>query len=653
MGARTMLRRGALLPGLVFAVAVAVSAPLNPSVVDWAVQTCLLGVPVVTGLLLHRRVPGSPVGAALSWVGAAPAAVFAVESWGATVLTGGPWPAARWVYTFQLGAWVWNLAGFVALCLVFPDGMLPGRRWRFAVAYCVAAALSVHAVVSLLRPVSGDYPPGLRRPGLEVPDAVFASVAIPAFCAALVALGLAVGSLVVRYRAGGETVRTQLRWLVLGAGTVPVLLAGGWIAELFGTPVDLAYLGFLAAMLLAVPAAIAVAVVRHDLFDIDRLLGTTLAWIVTSVLSAAIFAGVVFAIADAAGGDSRVGLTGAAFVTAMCLLPLHRLISELVGRVVDRERTVTRARVEQFVRQVRGGTAQPEETEAVLRTVLGDPGLRLLVRLPGSAADRYVDPAGEPSQVAPGAVRVPLTTSGTEVGVIVLGLASARRLRRAREAAVQARLPIEVSRLRLELRRALDETRAGQARLALAGAAERQRLARDLHDGAQQQLIAVGMRLRSVQRGIAPDQPAHQDLETAVTALGDTVADLRRLAHGVRPSRLEDGLAAALRALATDSSVPVTVTVPELDPPEVVATTAYFVVAEALTNAMKHAQATGIGVVVRQQGGGLRIEVSDNGVGGARPGFGLTSVRDRVLSIGGELTVHSPAGGGTTIAAVI
>ncbi|MGW4939985.1 sensor histidine kinase [Actinoplanes sp. NPDC004185] len=653
MGARTMLRRGALVPGLVFAVAVSVSAPLNSSVVDWAVQTCLLAVPVVTGLLLHRRVPGSPVGAALSWVGAAPAAVFAVESWGATALTADPWPAARWVYTFQLGAWVWNLAGFVALCLVFPDGMLPGRRRRLAAVFSVAAALTVHAVVSLLRPDSGDYPPGLRSPGLEVPDAVFASVAIPAFCAALVALGLAVGSLVVRYRAGGETVRTQLRWLVLGAGTVPVLLAGGWIAELLGAPVAVAYLGFLAAMLLAVPAAIAVAVVRHDLFDVDRLLGTTLAWVVTSVLSAAIFAGVVFAVADAAGGDSRVGLTGAAFVTAMCLLPLHRLINELVGRVVDRERTVTRARVEQFVRQVRGGTAQPEEAETVLRTVLGDPGLRLLVRLPGSAADQYVDPAGEPSQVAPGAVRVPLTTGDTEVGVIVLGLASARRLRRAREAAVQARLPIEVSRLRLELRLALDETRAGQARLALAGAAERQRLARDLHDGAQQQLIAVGMRLRSVQRGIAPDQPAHQDLETAVTTLGDTVAELRRLAHGVRPARLEDGLPAALRALATDSSVPVTVTVPDVDPPEVVATTAYFVVAEALTNAMKHAGATGIAVMVREQESGLRIEVSDDGVGGARPGFGLMSARDRVLSIGGELTVRSPAGGGTTVEAVI
>jgi signal transduction histidine kinase len=240
-------------------------------------------------------------------------------------------------------------------------------------------------------------------------------------------------------------------------------------------------------------------------------------------------------------------------------------------------------------------------------------------------------------------------TGTAEVGVVVLGAPTARRIRRARDVALQARLPIEVSRLRIELRAALQDAQSSRARLALATAAERHRLARDLHDGAQQQIIAVGMRLRSVQRALDPGQRAYDDLEAAVIALADTVADLRRLAHGVRPGRLEDGLAAALVALVADSPVPVKVTVADIETTEVIATTVYFVVAEALTNALKHAHATAIQVDIERRGETIHVEVSDDGIGGARTGFGLTSVRDRISSVGGELSLVSTAGAGTLI----
>jgi signal transduction histidine kinase len=261
--------------------------------------------------------------------------------------------------------------------------------------------------------------------------------------------------------------------------------------------------------------------------------------------------------------------------------------------------------------------------------------------------------AGTPASAAPDRTRIPLLTDGSEVGVILLGVASARRVRRAREVAVLVRLPIEVSRLRLELRRALDDARSSRARLAMSAAAERQRLARDLHDGAQQQIIAVGMRLRSVQRQLHPAVPAHADLEAAVATLPGTVAELRCLAHGVRPSRLDDGLSAALKALVADSPVPVDITVDDIDTSEVIATTAYFVVAEALTNALKHAHATAIEVSVTQHDHTLNIEVRDNGLGDARTGFGLTSIRDRVASVGGSMSLHSPPGAGTRLTATI
>ena len=597
----------AVLPPLVFGAACAVQATLafgTPHTVppaEWVLNTGLLAVPVVTGCLLSWRVPATPVGAALAWVGAAPAAVFAVEDWGQTVATADPWPAAQLMYAVQLGAWVWNLAGFVALCLVFPDGLPPGRRRRI-VGAAVASGVFVNAVLS--------FDPGTNRASAAVPHPVVLRLPGPvramelvlAYAALLAVLGFATSRLVLRYRRGGEVVRQQVRWLMLGAATVPVLLAGGWIAQGLGAPTGVAFAGFLIAMLVAVPAAVAVAVLRYDLFDVDRLLGSSLAWLLTTLVSAAIFAGVVYSAAQVVGANSRLGLTGAAFVTAMCLLPLHRALNNGVGRLVDRERTVMVARVHEFVQRVRDGRAEPEGTEGLMRSVLGDPSLRLLIRLPGSPAGEYVDLAGDPASVAPDRTRIPLLTDGSEVGVILLGAASARRVRRAREVAVLARLPIEVSRLRLELRRALEDARSSRARLALSTAAERRRLARDLHDGAQQQ-IDRGRHAATVGPASARPGPlpAHADLEAAVATLSDTVAELRRLAHGVRPSRLDDGLATALKALVADSPIPVDITVDDIDTSEVIATTAYFVVAEALTNALKHARATAIQVSVTQR----------------------------------------------------
>ncbi|MGI5328446.1 sensor histidine kinase [Actinomadura nitritigenes] len=656
MAAISRVRAGAALPGVVFAGACAARAGAafgaqGVSPADWAVTVVLLGVPVVTGYLLRLRAPGTPVGAALSWVGAAPAAVFAVEDWGETVTASHPWPGAEILYMLKLGAWVWNLAGFAALCLVFPDGLLPGRGWRIAAAGAVAAGVWLNLTMSFVQPADEMDPHVRERFVLVIPRPAALTAAAVAFAGVLAALVVCVSTVVVRYRRGGTVVREQLRWLMLGAGAVPVLLAGGWAAEMLGAPTDVAYLGFIVAMVVAVPGAIAVAVLRHDLFDVDRLLGATLAWLLTSLLSAATFAALVYGTAVLAGAGTRVGLTGAAFATAICLPPTHRVLHGLAGRLVDRERTVMDARVGEFVRRVRDGEAEPEEAEELMRSVLGDPGLRLLVRLPSGPSGAYVDLAGVPAEVPEGAACVPLTAGGAEAGVIVLEAASARGLRRAREVASQARLPIEVSRLRLELRTALEETRSSRERLALAAAAERERLARDLHDGTQQQIIAVGMRLRSAQRALDPAHSVHRDLEAAVDALADTVADLRRLAHGVRPGRLEDGLPTALRALVAGCPVPVEIEVADVTASEAVAMTAYFVVAEAVANTLKHARASTIHVVVGPHRGGLRVEVSDDGAGGARPAFGLTSIRDRVASVGGELTVRSPAGSGTTIRA--
>lgn len=639
---------------VIFVVAVcgSVVAALGParvgSLAELGVETALLLPAVVTGCLIATRAPSSPVGGALAWTAAAPAAVFALERWGFAITSSHPWLG----FVLTTTIWPCLFVGFLALVLVFPDGLLPGRRWQGVGVLVPTAALLLAAALSLDPssfaaeggPVPGRAPLSLPSPfrmvGLGAAFALFMGV-----------LAAAAASLAIRFRRGDELTRLRVRWLMIAAGAVPVLLAAGWAAVALGAPGEVAFEAFLSIMVLLVPAAVAVAVLRHDLLDVDRLLGEGLAWVLTTLCSAGIFAVVVAALAEVFGRDSVIGVTGAAFVTALCLLPLHRALVRVVGRLVDRERHVLLAHVRQFVRQVRDGTTEPEEVEELLRSVVGDSSLRLLVRRPGEGDSAVlVDLQGERVTVVATTPQVPLQTGEVTVGVIALGNGSTRRLRRAQEFAVEARLPIEVSRLRLELRGALDDARASRTRLATAAEGERHRLERDLHDGAQQRLVAVGMALRSVQRGL--DGQAHAELDRAVDLLEETVKELRRLAHGVRPARLEDGLATALRSLAHASGVPAEIKISDAvtaGASDLAATTLYFVVAEALANTQKHASAARIDVGLDQVGDVLHASIRDDGIGGAVDGFGLVSLRDRVAAAGGTLALTSPPGAGTEI----
>ena len=234
---------------------------------------------------------------------------------------------------------------------------------------------------------------------------------------------------------------------------------------------------------------------------------------------------------------------------------------------------------------------------------------------------------------------------------ISLGYDSARARRRVADLARVGRVPIEVSRLRRGLRDALSETEAARERVAEASAVERRRPERDMHDGVQPRLVATGMRLRSLQRHLDPAQSI--EIDAAVAELEATVAELRQLAHGIRPSPLDDGLDAALASLRADGPVPVSVTVgdlPELD--DVRALTAYFVVSEAVANAHKHARATRIEVCVEAVDGRLVLEVRDDGSGGVAAN-GLVGLRDRLKPLRGELIVASPAGMDTRVWAVL
>jgi signal transduction histidine kinase len=214
-----------------------------------------------------------------------------------------------------------------------------------------------------------------------------------------------------------------------------------------------------------------------------------------------------------------------------------------------------------------------------------------------------------------------------------------------------------VSRLDAELRARLEELRASRARIVQAGDAERRRLERDLHDGAQSRLVALTLLLRSARTRAGADGELASLLDRAQDELQTSLSELRELARGIHPAVLTDrGLVPALHALADRAPVPVTVQAdhePRLPAP--VETAAYFVVSEALANVAKYAHATQAAVAVRHVNGHLTVEVSDDGVGGADAarGSGLRGLGDRLAALDGTISLESPAGGGTRLHAAI
>lgn len=603
----------------------------------WAFAVYLLGlVPLALGWLIAIRAPATPASGALAGIAVSMLGVPALEAWGRDSWWGG-------------AIWSWQMVGFLILLLVFPDGLLPGRRWRLAASAVPLSALGVTAAMTVTMN-HYDPPPVVPSP-IMVPQAIWMPLMLIALAVLLMVAVVSVSAVVVRYRGGDERVRLQTRWLVLAAGLVVVLMAGSWAITTLGWTGPAAYNGFLIGIVVLVPSAVAVAILRHDLFEIDKILSDSAAWALTTIIAAGVFAASALGLGSFLGRDSPLGRYGAVFVSAMILMPVFRRVHHVTGRVIDRDRTVILAGIVSFVDRVRDGAAEPESVQETLRALLDD--AHLLVLLIEAEHDGYVDVQGVPATVPAGRTTLPLRTAGADIGLVVLGRDSARQRRRVRLAVSAAALPIEVSRLRLGLRRALTEVSESRRRLVSTAVAERKRLERDLHDGAQQHLLAVGMQLRSAQRDLNPADPLFIELDRAVGSLEDTVGELRRLAHGLRPAALDDGLAAALRRLAAQSALPVDLRADTVETSDVVAATAYFVVAEAMTNVLKHARATGIRVRVRQAEEHLHIAVTDDGIGSAPSQLSLTTLRDRVGAVGGTLSVTSASHEGTTIEAVM
>ena len=332
-----------------------------------------------------------------------------------------------------------------------------------------------------------------------------------------------------------------------------------------------------------------------------------------------------------------------------------------VSFVVGLRRTgSTRSAVVGMVGEL-GESADPARLQAALRRALQDPSL---VLLPWSEEEGgYAGGGGRASRApdpGPGRAVTLVDADGSHLAALVHDEALLEDPGLVSAVSAAVRLTVDNERLRLELQRRLDDLAASRARIIAAGDDERRRIERDLHDGTQQRLVTIALRLRLAEARLpeGDSTDVRGALTQAVDDLAAVVAEVRDLARGIHPAILaESGLHAALESLADRSPVPVrtAIEVP-VEPHERVAATAYFCVAEALTNVAKHANATRAVLEARIEHGTLRIVVSDDGVGGARPpggesraGSGLSGLEDRVNASGGMLRVLSPPGGGTRI----
>jgi signal transduction histidine kinase len=299
----------------------------------------------------------------------------------------------------------------------------------------------------------------------------------------------------------------------------------------------------------------------------------------------------------------------------------------------------------------------PRALRDALAQALRDPSLALAYWLPDFGT--YVDLEGRPVQLPEDEERTatPIDRDGQPVAALIHD----RTLEDEREllagAGAAAAMSLENARLQAELRARLEELRGSRARVIAAGQKERQRLERNLHDGAQQRLIALSLQLSLLEKKVGDDAGLREELDTARREIALSLDELRDVARGIHPAVLTGhGLSVAVESLAARAPLPVRLEI-EIDGrlPEAVEVAAYYVVSESLANVAKHAQATAARISLAKPGDDVVVEVVDDGVGGAdtERGSGLRGLADRVEALGGRLRVWTPLGGGTRVQAEI
>ncbi len=487
--------------------------------------------------------------------------------------------------------------------------------------------------------------------------------------------------MVVRFRRSREAERTQLRWFAYVAAASIVVVVGGFFVGLANGRVggDLSGGGFAFGLAIAVPVTIGLAVMKYGLYDIDVFISRALVYGSLAVFITAVYVGIAVGIGTLVGSGGKPNLALSILATAIVAIgfqPVRERVQKVANRLVYGKRATPYEVLSQFSGRVAETYAADEVLPRMARVLQEGTGaesatvwLRGTVEL--RAAATYPDTTATHEVIAMTDGSLPSlgeATRAVEVrhqGELLGALSVTKRRGEALtpieqklvdDLAHQAGLVLKNVGLSADLLARLEELRASRQRLVQAQDLERRRLERNLHDGAQQHLVALKVKLGLAEMllGLDPVKAA-ATLDQLKGDADEALETLRDLARGIYPPLLADkGLVVALQSQARKATVPVTVEAEGVERyPQDIEATVYFCVLEALQNVQKYAHATAVVVKLRDGAGALHFEVADDGRGFdtalVKKGAGLTNMSDRVDALAGSIEVTSRAGDGTRI----
>ena len=625
----------------------------------------LLLFPIV-GFILARKVPRNWIGWIMLLIGVSIAVPLDGYAQYALLTRHGALPFGRIAEAISGPFWVplIMLAG-VFLVLLFPDGHVPpGWRWF---AWSAGAVMAFAMFVVLTSPGPFETLPTFTNPfGLSwVEPFQLLILLIP-----LSIVGAAI-SMIQRYRRSTGIERLQLRWLAAAVSIVAVTyLIVEPLSAIVGFNTQTAWLSALQAVALftfgLIPVAIGVAILRYRLYDIDVVINRAVLFGSMAVFITAVYVAIVVGVGALVGSASSPLLSAAAAaVVAIAFQPVRRRAQRFADRLVYGKRATPYEVLSAFSERLASAYGDEDLLPRMAR-ILGEGTAAERADVWLKEGDRLRPVAGWPADApalpaapvddAPGLV--PVRHQGELLGALSITKRTGEQI-----SPTEERLISDLaSQAGLVLRNAalIADLRSSRQRLVAAQDEERRKIERNLHDGAQQQLVALAVQLKLARTLVERDPArAEQMLDGLQGSATSALEDLRDLARGIYPPLLADkGLAAALDAQARKAAVPITVDSESLGRyPREVESTLYFCALEALNNVAKYAEASAATVRLEQTDGHVSFEVTDDGrgfdPGAIGYGTGLQGMADRLAALGGTLSVRSAPGAGTAVAGTL
>ena len=641
-----------------------VRLPTAPGVQSFS-STILLLLWVCTGTLIVSRQPRNLAG----WLFIALGMSWAVESFGFAVTVWGlardASVPARDLFAILSEDSILPILLLPLLFLLFPDGHAPpGWRW---VTWTMLAALALVLIGYVMGPgpLNNLVDSGVLYVNpLGLPALTAASSAITTAGALLaLASGLAtVPAVRGRYRRATGEARQQLRWLVAVVTVAGGLLLAGIVVTIAPRTTDHdppVFAALLVALVLTitvgVPAAYLVAIFQYRLWDLDVVIKKTVLYVVVAAVALGAFA-VLGLVSGAIFARDQAALVVAAGIAGLLVWPAVKLARRIADRVVYGGRATPYEVLTGFTGRIGATYASSDVLERMARVLADGTGassasVKLRVGTELRTVATHGDAGGDETTV-------PVEFHGEQIGALSVSMPpndpmDPAKERLLRDLAAQAGPVLQNVRL-------VEELRASRQRLVAAQDEERRKIERNLHDGVQQQLVALNVQLgllsRTADRDPSKVPAMAEQLQGRAT---EALEDLRDLARGIYPPLLADqGLAAALEAQARKAAVPTTVTsdgIGRYD--QAVESAIYFCSLEALNNVAKYAQASSATIDLAQDDGHLRFAVRDDGAGfdthATAYGTGLQGMADRLDAIGGSIIVESEPGRGTTVTGTV